>query len=394
MKIDTAQSRATNCAAASRELAASLSIPELGAPDFVVVVYGTSFGAEDLRRAVTTDFGPAQVHGGTSCLGLMTNAGVDIADGTGMGAMAIWDAEGDYGSASAEIVDDATEAAREAARAALAVAGRPGEIPELVWLTVAPGQEEKVLAGVRDIVGAHTPIVGGSSADNDSSGQWSQFGPAQSHANGVVVSVLFPSSPVASVYQSGYTPTAQSGVVTRVEGRRVYEIDGQPAAETYRRWCGRRVPLADDEAISILSASTLWPLGRETRKVAGVPFHLLAHPSTVNPDGSMDMFADVHLGDTLWQMQGTGSSLVARAGRIAAQARQDVGGAASGALVIYCGGCMLAVRDRMDEVCAGVSEALQGAPWIGAFTFGEQGVPPGGESEHGNLMISCTVFAE
>jgi hypothetical protein len=128
------------------------------------------------------------------------------------------------------------------------------------------------------------------------------------------------------------------------------------------------------------------------RHVAGVPFHLLAHPAVTYPDGSLELFADLREGDQIWQMRGSVDSLVTRAGRIAAQARSDAGDGISGALVVYCGGCMLAVKDRMEEVRAGVNTALGDVPWLGVFTFGEQGVPTDGVAEHGNLMISCTVI--
>ena len=65
----------------------------------------------------------------------------------------------------------------------------------------------------------------------------------------------------------------------------------------------------------------------------------------------------------------------------------------AGALVIFCAGCMLTVRDRMDRVVAGLDEGLGDAPFLGCFTFGEQGCFVGGENRHGNLMISVTVFA-
>jgi hypothetical protein len=54
---------------------------------------------------------------------------------------------------------------------------------------------------------------------------------------------------------------------------------------------------------------------------------------------------------------------------------------------------MLTVRDRIDQVVAGLDEGLGGAPFLGCFTFGEQGCFVGGENRHGNLMISVTVFA-
>jgi hypothetical protein len=104
------------------------------------------------------------------------------------------------------------------------------------------------------------------------------------------------------------------------------------------------------------------------------------------------MFADVPPGEVVWQMQGSADSLVSRAGRVAQQARKDGGGTVVGALVVYCGGCMLSVKDRMDEVRGEVNLALGGAPWLGLFTFGEQGKPSRGRTKHGNLMISCTVF--
>lgn len=392
MKIASAQSSAGDPRQAVAELIKSLAVGDIGRPHFVTVHFGVGCGAALLADEARSAFPAAALHGGSSCLGIMTQAGVNIASGAGVGALAIWDAEGSYGTASAELGADASAAARQATEAALSASGRIGEIPDLVWLTVAPGREEQVIEGIRIVVGQGVLIVGGSSADNDVSGQWSQFGPLQTHADGVVVSVLFPSVPITSAYQSGYAPTGESGLVTRVSGRRLFEIDSQPAAEVYHRWTGGAVPMAGAEPTSILAAATLWPLGRVTRQIAGVPFHLLAHPAMANPDGSVDLFADLSAGDRIWQMQGSADSLVSRAGRIARQAHDDAGRAVSGALVVYCGGCMLAVRDRMDEVRSGIAAALGDVPWLGVFTFGEQGVPAGGSASHGNLMISCTTF--
>jgi hypothetical protein len=392
MQIRTAQSCANDAESAVDEIISALGTERHGAPDFVALHFGVGTPATAL--AIAARRLARAVHGGSSCLGIMSQAGVSIDTGGAVGAFAIWDAAGSYGTASADLGPDARASAKAVTEAALAAAGRAGEIPDLVWLTVAPGREEQVIAGIRAVVGTETPIVGGSSADNDVSGNWAQFGPVADHRDGVVVSVLFPSKAVASAYQSGYAPTGESGIVTRVEGRRLLQIDDQPAAEVYHRWTGGAVPMAGGGPVSILADATLWPLGRVTRHVAGVPFHLLAHPAVAHPDGSIDLFADVSVGDRLWQMQGSADSLVARAGRVAQQACDDSGGRVGGALVVYCGGCMLAVRDRMDAVRDGIDAALGDVPWLGVFTFGEQGVPSGGQVKHGNLMISCTVFAE
>lgn len=392
MHFMSVQSNSGNVADGIHEISAELEKQGRGVPDFVALHFGVGHDAAELHLAAQSRLAAGALHGGASALGIMGADGLDIG-GSGLGVFAIWDPAGSFGTSSADLGDDAERAAHDAAATALENAGRPGEIPELVWLTVAPGREEEVIAGLRAVVGAETLIVGGTSADNDVSGQWAQFGPDALHSDGVVVTVLFPSAPVTSVYQSGYAPTGDSGIVTRVEGRRVFEIDHRPAAQVLQDWSGGAVHSVVDETRSILAEATLWPLGRETRQVAGVPFHLLAHPAVAHPDGAVDLFAAVSEGDRLWQMAGSADSLVARAGRVAAQARQNAGDSISAALVVYCGGCMFAVRDRMDEVTAGIQQELGDIPWLGLFSFGEQGAPAGDVSKHGNLMVSCTVFS-
>jgi hypothetical protein len=64
----------------------------------------------------------------------------------------------------------------------------------------------------------------------------------------------------------------------------------------------------------------------------------------------------------------------------------------AGALVIYCAGCMLGIQPRMQEVVESLRGALGERPFLGTFTFGEQGCFVGGENRHGNLMISVLTF--
>jgi hypothetical protein len=394
MRIGTATSEASTARKAIDDIHAALSAIDRRDPDFIAIHFGVGTAASDLQAQARLRFPSAAIHGGSSCLGVMTDQALVISSGGAVGAFAIWDTDGSYGTAAADLGTDAAASAENAARAALLAADRPGETPDFVWLTVAPGREEEALEGLRRVVGSGTPILGGSAADNDISGAWAQFGPDSVHADGVVVSVMFPGGVIGTAYGSGYAPTGKSGIVTRADRRRVFEIDGRATAEVYREWTGDAIPAPSTTASPILAEATYWPLGRVTRHVAGVPFHLLAHPATMNPDGSLDLFANVQEGDTLWQMHGSAESLVTRAPQIARQSLQKAGGTAAGALIVYCGGCMLAVRERMEDIRKSVNAELGGAPWVGVFTFGEQGAPPDEPVKHGNLMISCTVISE
>jgi hypothetical protein len=174
----------------------------------------------------------------------------------------------------------------------LQAADCPGELPELVWIFQAPGREEKVIEGLRRIVGDHCPIA----------------------------------------------------------------VDAG--------------------------------------KVDGVPHFLLIHPESVGANGELNTFAAIGEGTRIFSMRGDKERLIDRAGRVAIEAVNSLPGGAdnlAGGLMVYCAGCMLAVDQRMPEVAAKVEEAFGGHPFLGCFTFGEQGCVVE-QNVHGNLMISAIAF--
>jgi hypothetical protein len=391
MKIATAltgKDGETGVAEICRALRFSLG----GAPDFLAIHHAVGQSAETLRAGLAAVFPEAQLHGGSSCLGVMTEAGLDLTSGLGLGAFAIRDPAGDYGSASADLGEDARSAAAHATATALARAGRPGESPDLVWMTAAPGQEEAVLDGVKSVVGARTLIVGGSAADDTLTGRWSCFGPQTNHRNGVSISVLFPSGQVLSSYLADHAPTTNTGVVTAARGRHLLEIDHRPAAEIYSQWTGLPRPAMHEAPQRILVPSLLHPLGRVAGHLDGTPLHVLAHPSELHPDGTMMVFADLAPGDRLWHMTPGTPTGLPQPQRVIRQARAACESAPLGALVILCAGAVLGNRSAMPGLQASVSLALGPVPFLGLFTYGEQGALPGGVSQHGNLMMSCTLF--
>ncbi len=366
-------------------------------PDFVFAAMDSRHDAATVQAALAGlsagAAGPA-IHGASSCLGAMTQHGDHTQEEGAIALFVLEDLEGDYGTHYQPLDDTPRAAAQTATRQALAHAGRAGEIPDVVWVTGTPGTEEDLLAGIADIVGPDVPIIGGSAADNDVSGNWYVLGPNGHGDAGVVVSVLFSSTEVSFAYQNGYAPTAHSGTVTRVEGRRLFEIDGRPALEAYAEWTDGAVCQPQLSAPhNILSASALYPLGRKGSDLHGISTFLLAHPAIANSDGSIDLFASLNQGETLTQMNGTVTALAERAGRVARQALPDSETPIAGALMIYCGGCMLSIRDKLDLVLDGTTTALNNAPFLTHFSFGEQGPIHQSGNRHGNLMISCLVFS-
>jgi hypothetical protein len=388
-----------------------------GEPDFLLAFH-TADAGESLMAGLAQELPEARYAGCSSCQGVMTDEGLFGFGDAGFALWAVRDPDGAYGagfsrfeaagpspSEQAEQAESVRKASRQAYRAAVAGAHRPGELPELLWVMAVPGTEEAVLAGLNDITGGQVPIAGGSAADDTIAGGWTCFAGRESATSGVVVVALFPSTRVASSFQSGYEPAGPSGLVTRAEGRVLFEIDGLPAAQVYDRWAEGLLtgPLADGGG-TVLALTSMSPLGREVGRFNGdqqpIPYYSLIHPERVTPDQALTLFAEVAEGQRLHLMRGSIDSLTSRAGRVADAATSLLGDGhrrrsaadLAGALVIYCAGCMLAVGDDLPRVTKELGSALGGVPFAGAFTFGEQGCFLGGENAHGNLMISVAVL--
>jgi hypothetical protein len=227
-------------------------------------------------------------------------------------------------------------------------------------------------------------------------------------ANGLVVAVLFPSGGLGYAFQGGHEPAGHSGIVTRIgfdrggpsgivtrgRGRLIAEIDGEPASHVYNRWIGNRLDAKLAAGGNVLLDTTTCPLAIDAGQIGKVPHYLLIHPAAITAEGGLTTFAAIEEGTRIYSMQGDTSRLIDRAGRVASEAIAMLPEGAStlaGGLMVYCAGCMLAVDDRMPDVASKVADSFGEQPFLGCFTFGEQGRILQ-SNLHGNLMISAVVF--
>lgn len=369
---------------------------ELGcSPDLIVLYSSVTHDGDEIMQTMKELAPGIPLHGGTSCVGVMSDDGFFSEDGTGLGILGISDPDGNYGVGYHRIGDDPRSAGARAIEMAISNAGRAGELPELIWINGAPGTEELVLLGVMDVLGDSVPIAGGSTGDNTIEGKWQQFAGDGVFSDAVVLTAIYPSTKLHFSFHSGYSPTEITGTVTKADGRILSEIDGLPAAEVYNAWTKGSVSEFIEDGGNVLANTTMNPIGRIAGLEKGIAYYKLSHPERILPGGSMMLFSNIEVGDEIILMRGTKETLVNRAGRVA-QSAISIGGITqneiAGALMVYCAGCMLAVMDDMDTVASKVKDALDGSPYLGTFTFGEQGCFIGGENNHGNLMISVVVF--
>ena len=370
----------------------------LGGPPSMLLVHCTvAYAAEAIEAALRRRAPGLPIHGASSCAGVMTEEGFHGTWGVGLGMLGILDPEGAYGVGVARIGDDPTLAAATACAAAIAQAGRPAEVPGLVLMASAPGLEERLIRGIETYFGPNVVITGGTSGDMLVGEQSYQLANGKAHQASLAVAVLFPSTETMGSFHCGYEPSEFRGRITRAVGRTVYEIDGRPALEVYDEWTGG---LATEWARTgggpVVADITMHPLGRQIGMAGGQPYHLLAHPKALADQRGLTFLTELPEGDEVVMLRGTRDNLTLRAGRVIRSALESSAANLSevaGGLVVYCAGCMLTVYDRMDEVAASVRDAMEGRPFLGVFTLGEQGCFPGGENRHGNLMICATLLS-
>ncbi|MCL2345466.1 MAG: FIST C-terminal domain-containing protein [Desulfobulbus sp.] len=382
-----------------------------GSPAFIGVFYGENHDDRQIHAFLRERFPGVPVLGGTTSLGTMSEKGLS-GDGS-IGLFIVDDPDGEYGVGIVELADDAAGAAERALYLALEQAGCAGELPELIWIYQAPGQEEEVIAGLHRVVGDRCPIIGGSSGDNEMAGRWRQLGPAGPMSRGVVVGALFPSGGVSIAFQCGYEPAGPSGVVTQVaanaacmgstdarpapgasHGRVILTIDGEPAAQVYNRWLGGALDHKLTPGANVLVETLTCPLGVDTGKIGGIPQYRLVLSKHVLENGALSTFANVDVGTRVFCMHGDPGRLVERAGKVAAAAAAGLPNGVkslAGGWISYCFGSRLAAGNQIDKVAAAIGESFGGMPFVGCFSLGEQGPMLSGDT-HGNLMISALVF--
>lgn len=375
-----------------RELAEKLNNP----PDLVITSYSSLCDTAQLTTQLANHFPNSAIMGASTCRGSITADGVVKFGEPNVSLWGLSDDDGDYGVGFARYDASVEVAAHKALDMAIKQAGREGELPDLIWIHSSPGHEEKIVATLDHLLGHDVSIVGGSAADENLEAKWSCLAGTEHTKNGVVLAVFFSSFEISTSFQCGYLPTGKSGEATRCAGRTVYEIDNQPAAKVYNAWTNNLVDLDSAEfPANILGSSTLSPVGIAVGELSGIAYYNLAHPETFTEDLALTFFCEIEQGQTLTLMSGELDNIVSRPGRVASEAIQSVTTAGEdviGGLVVFCGGCLLAVETRVEEIRTHLNSNMNNVPFMGCFTFGEQGRFSGGENRHGNLMISVTVF--
>ncbi len=382
----------------TEELAAEQTLGQLkraGAYPRGGAVYSTvGYDIQRLRDALATKICNVPFVGSTSCLGVGAKPNRFP---TGK-SLAGWWLAGEGFKFGTGIVDKSSMAPRVAgkqlAEAALKNARITSNAARFAIVHPCPGDEEEILAGLGPELPPNVALIGGSAADNDLTGKWKVWTHEGVAENGAVLAVCDWPWQLTTTYFGGAWPTTRHGRVTEASGRTILSIDNVPAAEVYNDWIGGVISDRLDTGGSILADSTLAPLGL----ARGVDACILVHPEAIiAPQAGIRTFANVNVGDEVLLMQWNKPALVRAAAQLVGQSfrrssikKEQV----IGALLIYCGGCLLAIQDRAGDMLALFDNELGSPPFTAMFSFGEQGCVVPHRFDHGNLMTGALLLTD
>ena len=335
-----------------------------------------------------SELGTAPIIGCTSSAGIITPDGFISGEKGFTGILALGDPELEVGVAGSSKQKSARETGRKVAEEAMKKAGKDSA-PAYFYMVASPGEEEEYIKGIEDIIG-RVPVFGGSSADNTVEGKWSIYTNDEIFNDGVAVAFFYTDKPMTNVFTGEYHETTNSGVITKVEGKRtLVEIDGTPAIKKYASWTGNK--MKDLQGDNLLVTTITQPLGVKDRLGDLIA---IRHPMYGNEDNSMNIGANLAVNTAIIQMEATVDELIDSTGKTMKEVNKQMTTDAGAYLLVHCGGRRLGIGDRIDEVAKQLKAEAKGVPFIAIFTFGEYGVKDHGANTTGGLMLSFTGFSK
>lgn len=260
---------------------------------------------------------------------------------------------------------------RDASAVAAACVERTPADSHRVLLLLADGlagDQQEVVRGAYQTVGAEVPLVGGCAGDGLKMQATSQLHGTDVLDNAVVAAAIASDAPIGIGVRHGWRRVGEPMLVTSSDGNRVHELDDCPALDVYlERLHAPARARTDPAAFTRFALSHPLGLsrrsGEEVRFVGGADFD----------DRSLVCIAQVPRGGQAWIMEGDEDSVLAATDDACREALDALGGRAPlGLLAFDC----IARRGVLGD--AGIEREIErisgyagGAPVAGFYTYGE-----------------------
>lgn len=244
--------------------------------------------------------------------------------------------------------------------------------------------------GLTSIIGNAVPITGGLAGDGGAFKQTFTLGQEGVSEHGVVAIGLCGNA-LSFGHGSfgGWEPFGPARKVTRCEGNILYELDGEPALDIYKRYLG-------EHAQGLPASGLLFPFAMlgEDHNAIGLIRTILGVDET---SGSLTLAGEINVNGYLKLMHASTDKLVngAEAAAEAAKSLLEAPGE-SLAILVSCVGRKLVMGTRVDEEVEAVAEIFGSkAVLTGFYSYGEiSPFTPGTSCKLHNQTMTITYLGE
>jgi len=247
----------------------------------------------------------------------------------------------------------------------------------------------ELVAGIAASVGAQVPLSGGLAGD-DANFESTLVGGDCAPRKNLVAAVGFYGNAVRFSHGSagGWDEFGPHRRITRSEGNILFELDGKPALDIYKKYLA-------EEAAGLPGTALLFPLRIRDPRYAD--YQMVRTVLAVDhAKGSMTFAGDMPQGWAAQFMHGNFTRLAAGAADAARQAVATIGERDGVAIMVSCiGRRLLMGRRTIDEVNAASSVLGADMPRLGFYSYGEI-TPTGaaGASQLQNQTMTVTTISE
>jgi hypothetical protein len=223
-----------------------------------------------------------------------------------------------------------------------------------------------LIAGVVSVIGKDIPLTGGLAGDNGVfTRTWALLDDVESDRMMLAIGLYGDALNLAHGSFGGWQSFGPARRATKVAGNVLYELDGEPALEIYRRYLGKY-------AKDLPASGLLFPFAilSDDRQESGLIRTLLGIDES---NGSLTLAGDIPDGGYLKLMHASTEALVDGAEAAAEAARRMLTDDSPGlALLVSCIGRKLVMGDRVDEEVEVVGAVFgQGCVLSGFYSNGE-----------------------
>jgi hypothetical protein len=339
----------------------------------------------------------------TSVAGIMNNEGLHTGKVVGVLGVASDAVAFGVGSVDPDKCPSLEEAGKTAILSAIAAAGhKPTERPDIILFTASMrrGGEMKMLDGIGSVVGMDVPVLGGNAGDEKFDHQWMQFTQDAQYHEGLVLTAIYSKPKVGWAFENGFRITDKTGIVTKSDGRTIFEIDNRPALDVYDEWLNGALMdyIHKSGHWDIAGFTAQYPLCKVLRGPNGQVGYMTSHPVPKEEDmatKTVPVYALMEQGSRVQLFSGTWQTILNRAELAPANAliRGDIprNQAMFGTLFFCAGAYSCIPAGERNKLPLLVNNALGDVPFMGVMTVGEQGYIPGVRNVSANLVESMVT---